>query len=70
MVLIFMFFVLSPGVFVKFPVKGGVKTIALVHSLLFGFIYFVVTNVFGVLREGVALQPAAAAAAAKSKSKN
>jgi len=59
-----MFFVLCPGVFIKFPVKGGIKTIALIHAILFGIIYFVVTNVFGVLREGVAPKAAPKAKAA------
>jgi len=54
--LVCVFFVLTPGVLIQLPIKGGIYKIAAVHALLFGAIYFIVTNVFGVLREGVAVQ--------------
>ena len=50
--LVCVFFVLTPGVLIQMPIKGGIYKIAAVHALLFGAIYFIVTNVFGVLREG------------------
>ena len=51
--LICVFFALTPGVLIRLPIKGGIYKIAALHALLFGVIYFIVTNVFGVLREGV-----------------
>lgn len=51
--LICVFFALTPGVLIRLPIKGGIYKIAVLHALLFGAIYFIVTNVFGVLREGV-----------------
>ena len=52
LVLIFLFFVLSPGVFVSIPSKGGIKTIAFVHALVFGVIYYLLFEVLDVLTEG------------------
>jgi len=55
--LICVFFVLTPGVLIRLPIKGGIYKIAAVHALLFGAIYFIVTNMFGVLREGYGYDP-------------
>jgi len=54
---IFLFFVLSPGVFVSIPSKGGIKTIAFVHALVFGVIYYLLFVVLGVLTEGFNRRP-------------
>jgi hypothetical protein len=51
--LMFVFFALTPGVLIRLPIKGGVNKIAFIHAVLFGAIYFIVTNVFGVLKEGL-----------------
>jgi len=52
LVLMAIFFVLTPGVFVKLPAKGGVYLVAMVHAFVFGIVYFIFSNMFGSIMEG------------------
>jgi len=51
--LVLVFFILTPGIFVRLPIKGGIYKIAAIHAVLFGVICFIVVKLFGVLREGL-----------------
>ena len=37
----FLFFILSPGVLLRLPSKGGKYTVAAIHSILFAFLSYV-----------------------------
>uniref|UniRef100_A0A6C0B8P5 Uncharacterized protein n=1 Tax=viral metagenome TaxID=1070528 RepID=A0A6C0B8P5_9ZZZZ len=50
--LVLVFFLLTPGVFIRFPIKGGIYKIAAIHTVLFGVICFIVTNLLTTIIEG------------------
>ena len=50
-------FVLSPGLFVRIPKNGSLKTVAIVHTLVFAAVFFLLQQIVeGVLdmKEGIA----------------
>ena len=53
-------FVLSPGLFVRIPKNGSLKTVAIVHTLVFAAVFFLLQQIVdGMLarKEGIATGP-------------
>lgn len=40
-VLVALFYILTPGMFVKIPADGSAETVALVHGIVFAILYIV-----------------------------